>query len=65
LWFISILFLKDKKKSLTVGIGMISRGEVGLIAAGIGISSGVLSRDIYTSIIIMISITIIMKPVWL
>jgi Kef-type K+ transport system membrane component KefB len=32
----SMLFLKDRKKSMTVGIGMISRGEVGLIVAGIG-----------------------------
>jgi len=47
----SLLFLKDKTKSMRVGIGMISRGEVGLIVAGVGVTSGVLSTDIYTSII--------------
>ncbi len=50
---------------MTVGIGMISTGEVGLIVAGIGISSGVLSTDIYTSIIIMVAITTIITPIWL
>lgn len=30
----SMLFLRDKQKSMRVGIGMISRGEVGLIVAG-------------------------------
>ena len=37
----SIIFLKDKSKAMRVGIGMISRGEVGLIVAGIGATSGV------------------------
>ena len=42
----SIIFLKDKTKAFRVGIGMISRGEVGLIVAGVGVSAGVLSSDI-------------------
>jgi len=33
----SLLFLRDKSKAMIVGIGMISRGEVGLIVAGIGL----------------------------
>ena len=37
----SLIFLKDKSKAMKVGIGMISRGEVGLIVAGIGATSGV------------------------
>jgi Kef-type K+ transport system membrane component KefB len=61
----SLLFLKDRKKSMTVGIGMISRGEVGLIVAGIGVTSGALSADIYTSIIIMVALTTIITPIWL
>lgn len=61
----SLLFLKDRKKSMTVGIGMISRGEVGLIVAGIGITSGALSSDIYTSIIIMVALTTIITLIWL
>ena len=61
----SMIFLKDKRKSIRVGIGMISRGEVGLIVAGVGVSSGVLSSDIYTSIIIMVALTTIITPIWL
>lgn len=43
----SILFLKDKSKAMKVGIGMISRGEVGLIVDGVGITSGILTTDVH------------------
>jgi Kef-type K+ transport system membrane component KefB len=61
----SILFLKDKTKALRVGIGMISRGEVGLIVAGVGVATGALSSDIYTTVIIMVALTTIITPIWL
>ncbi|WP_148687571.1 cation:proton antiporter [Candidatus Nitrosocosmicus hydrocola] len=61
----SVIFLKDKTKSMRVGIGMVSRGEVGLIVAGVGVTTGTLSNDIYTSIIIMVAITTIITPIWL
>jgi Kef-type K+ transport system membrane component KefB len=61
----SIAFLKDKARSMRVGIGMVSRGEVGLIVAGVGVSSGALSNDIYTAVIIMVAATTIITPIWL
>jgi Kef-type K+ transport system membrane component KefB len=61
----SMMFLKDKSKAMRVGIGMISRGEVGLIVAGVGVTSGALSTDIYTAIIIMVAVTTIVTPIWL
>src|ERR671922_473074 len=61
----SIVFLKDKAKSMRVGVGMVSRGEVGLIVAGVGISSGALTNNIYTAVIIMVAATTIITPVWL
>jgi Kef-type K+ transport system membrane component KefB len=61
----AMLFLKDRGKAMKVGIGMISRGEVGLIVAGVGVSSGVLSNDIYTTVIIMVALTTIITPIWL
>jgi len=61
----SLFFLKDKARSMRVGIGMVSRGEVGLIVAGVGVSSGALTNDIYTAIIIMVAATTIITPVWL
>ena len=36
----SLIFLKDKSKAMRVGIGMVSRGEVGLIVAGVGATFG-------------------------
>jgi Kef-type K+ transport system membrane component KefB len=59
------IFLRDKSRAMRVGIGMISRGEVGLIVAGIGVSSGVLSSNVYTAIIIMVAVTTLITPVWL
>jgi Kef-type K+ transport system membrane component KefB len=59
------IFMRDKSRAMRVGIGMISRGEVGLIVAGIGVSSGVLSSNVYTAIIIMVAVTTVITPVWL
>ena len=61
----AMLFLKDRGKAAKVGIGMVSRGEVGLIVAGVGISAGALSADIYTAMIVMVAVTTIITPVWL
>src|ERR687897_2794835 len=61
----SIIFLKNKARSMRVGIGMVSRGEVGLIVAGGGVSSGALTNDIYTAVIMMVAATTIITPIWL
>jgi Kef-type K+ transport system membrane component KefB len=61
----AFMFLRNKSKAMKVGIGMISRGEVGLIVAGIGVSSGVLSSNIYTTVIIMVAVTTLITPLWL
>ena len=61
----AMLFLKDKRKSMQVGIGMISRGEVGLIIAGVGAASGVLTSNVYSTIVIMVAATTIITPLWL
>jgi Kef-type K+ transport system membrane component KefB len=61
----SMLFLRDKSKAMKVGIGMVSRGEVGLIVAGVGVSSKILTSDVYTAIIIMVALTTVVTPIWL
>jgi Kef-type K+ transport system membrane component KefB len=61
----SMIFLRNRTRSMRVGIGMISRGEVGLIVAGVGVTSGALSADIYTAVIIMVAVTTIITPIWL
>ncbi|MCK5123078.1 MAG: cation:proton antiporter [Candidatus Pacebacteria bacterium] len=47
---------------LTVGIGMISRGEVGLIFAGVGKEIGVIDDSIFGAIVIMIILTTLVAP---
>ena len=61
----SMLFLRNKGESLRVGVSMISRGEVGLIIAGVGVTFGVISNDIYTTIILMVAVTTVITPIWL
>ena len=61
----AMMFLKSKAQGMRVGIGMISRGEVGLIVAGVGVSSGVLAGDVYSTIVIMVAVTTIITPIWL
>ncbi|GBF24703.1 glutathione-regulated potassium-efflux system protein KefB [archaeon MnTg01] len=60
-WF----FLKSKKLGMRVGIGMISRGEVGLIVAGVGLSAGVLTSSVYSTMVLMVIATTIITPIWL
>ncbi|AFZ12515.1 sodium/proton antiporter NhaS3, CPA2 family [Crinalium epipsammum PCC 9333] len=47
---------------LAVGVGMIPRGEVGLVFAGIGSASGVLDKPLEVSIIIMVILTTFLAP---
>ncbi|HSA98989.1 MAG TPA: cation:proton antiporter, partial [Candidatus Nitrosotenuis sp.] len=58
-------FLKNKQQARRVGIGMISRGEVGLIVAGVGLTSGVLTSNVYSTIILMVAATTLITPIWL
>jgi Kef-type K+ transport system membrane component KefB len=47
---------------IAIGIGMIPRGEVGLVFAGIGSSSGILDKPLEVSIIIMVILTTFLAP---
>jgi Na+:H+ antiporter len=58
-------FLKNRLKGNRVGIGMMSRGEVGLIVAGVAISAGAISQSVYAAILGMIMITTIIAPILL
>jgi Kef-type K+ transport system membrane component KefB len=45
-----------------VGAGMISRGEVGLIIAGVGTSQGIIETEVFTMIVVMILATTVAAP---
>ncbi|HIK44090.1 MAG TPA: cation:proton antiporter [Leptolyngbyaceae cyanobacterium M65_K2018_010] len=47
---------------LAVGIGMVPRGEVGLVFAGVGAASGVLSESLDAAIIVMVIVTTFLAP---
>ncbi|MCL5877677.1 MAG: cation:proton antiporter [Candidatus Bathyarchaeota archaeon] len=58
-------FLKSRCKGTKVGYGMISRGEVGLIVAGVAISTGAITQSVYAAILGMIMITTLLAPLLL
>jgi Kef-type K+ transport system membrane component KefB len=41
---------------------MISRGEVGLIIAGVGTSQGIIKTEVFTMIVVMILVTTVAAP---
>jgi predicted amino acid-binding ACT domain protein len=47
---------------LLIGIGMIPRGEVGLIFATIGVSIGVFDEELYAVVLLMVLLTTIITP---
>ena len=58
-------FLKSGTKGKRVGYGMISRGEVGLIVAGVAISAGAITQSTYAVILGMIMVTTFIAPLLL
>jgi Kef-type K+ transport system membrane component KefB len=51
--------------SLRVGVGMISRGEVGLIVAGIGVREGIISQEVFTAVVVLVLLTTLVTPLFL
>jgi Kef-type K+ transport system membrane component KefB len=56
------VFGKPGINRLAVGFGMIPRGEVGLVFAGIGSASGVLDKPLEAAIIVMVIVTTFVAP---
>ncbi len=56
------VFGQDRINRLAIGVGMIPRGEVGLVFAGIGTASGVLSDALNAAIIMMVILTTFLAP---
>ena len=59
------VFGKEPVNRLAVGVGMIPRGEVGLVFAGIGAASGTLDRPLQAAIIAMVILTTLVAPLLL
>lgn len=48
--------------ALRVGVGMVPRGEVGLIVASLGLGLGVISQDLYGVVVVMTVVTTLLTP---
>ncbi|MBI4277206.1 MAG: cation:proton antiporter [Armatimonadetes bacterium] len=55
----------SRAEALRVGVGMVSRGEVGLIVAGIGLGSGLLDARGFAVAVLMVLVTTLLTPVLL
>ena len=51
--------------ALRLGVGMTSRGEVGLIVATVGLSAGLIEGDIFATVVLMVLVTTLLTPVLL
>jgi Kef-type K+ transport system membrane component KefB len=59
------VFTDKPINKLAIGTGMIPRGEVGLVFAGLGATTGVLSNSLDAAIIIMVIVTTLITPIML
>lgn len=59
------VFGQEKLNKLAIGVGMIPRGEVGLVFAGVGSASGALTESTEAAIIMMVILTTFIAPPFL
>lgn len=59
---VSGLGANSKDDRLLIGIGMLPRGEVGLVFASIGRTLGVISDDLFSAIVLMVVVTTCIAP---
>lgn len=52
----------DRHSMSIIGVGMMPRGEVGIIVASIGLSSGAMSMELYTVVVLVSVVTTIVAP---
>ncbi len=60
-----VVFGQPNINRLAIGIGMVPRGEVGLVFAGIGTASGAIDKPLEVAIIIMVILTTFLAPPFL
>jgi Kef-type K+ transport system membrane component KefB len=49
-------------EALRVGIGMVSRGEVGLIVASVGVGQGLIDSGLFSIVVVLVLLTTILTP---
>ena len=53
------------QESLRVGVGMISRGEVGLIVASVGVNAGLIKTELFSVVTFIVLVTTLITPLLL
>lgn len=56
------VFWEDRLNKLAIGVGMIPRGEVGLIFAQLGLLAGILTQDVFSALLLMVMATTLITP---
>jgi Kef-type K+ transport system membrane component KefB len=52
----------SKRESLQLGLGMVSRGEVGLIVASLGVKQGFMNSEEFSAMVGMVLVTTLLTP---
>lgn len=55
----------SNRESLQIGVGMVSRGEVALIVASKGAALGLISKELFGPVIVVVVVTTIITPILL
>ncbi len=55
----------NNAEALRVGVGMVSRGEVGLIVAGIGVREKIISPEVFTVVVVLVLLSTLVTPLLL
>ena len=59
------IMLRNRTKGLRIGYGMVARGEIAFITAGIGLAIGAINEHIYSTMIVVVLATIFIAPTML
>lgn len=59
------LFHMSRSESLQIGVGMISRGEVAIITANIGLQNQIITQEVFLPTILVVLLTTIVTPILL
>ena len=63
--FAARLFKMSRSESIQVGIGMMSRGEVAIITANIGLQNNIITQEVFVPTILVVLLTTIATPILL
>jgi Kef-type K+ transport system membrane component KefB len=55
----------SNRDALRLGVGMSSRGEVGLIVASVGLGAGLIGEKVFASVVLMVLVTTLVTPILL